>query len=64
MSVNPEKRWTTRGVAQRVANRINADDSNVFYVVGCDERGWYIEDLNALDVVEKSPRLRQREVSA
>jgi hypothetical protein len=62
MKHNPEKRWTTRAVAQRTANRLNDYYRDVFYVVGCDERGWYIEDLNALETVDQPARLRQREV--
>lgn len=49
--------YTTRSAAQRAANRANDRDSAALWVIACGPDGWYIENLNDMDVHNTHPRL-------
>jgi len=55
--------FATQAAAQRVANRLNETDKNVFFVVANETTSngsfWYLEDLEQIDVYTAHPRTRK-----
>jgi hypothetical protein len=61
---NEPKVYALRQSAQRAANRENDRDREALWVVGCGSDGWFIENLNAMQVFVEHPRIAGKQVSA